>query len=181
MEAETTTKLHGVAAEYADADALLAAVKSARQAGYSVMDAYSPIPVHGVYEAMGKKRTLLPWITLAGGLAGLAGGLALQIVASAVDYPLNVGGRPYISWTSFFPVTFECMILGAGLANLMGLFGMCKFPLPYHAIFNTPNFEQASKDRFFFCIEAEDPQFDAAAVRQFLESTGAAAVSEVEP
>jgi len=94
---------------------------------------------------------------------------------------LNVGGRPYISWTSFFPVAFECMILGAAIATLLGLFTLCKFPLPYHAIFNTPNFEAASNDRFFLCVESGDPKFDVAAVRQLLESTGASAVSEVEP
>lgn len=182
MSQQTTAQtLHGIAAEYRDADAILTAAEKARAAGYTVMDAYTPIPIHGLHEALGGKRTILPFITLGGALAGLFGGLALQIWVSAIEYPLNVGGRPYISWPSFFPVTFECMILGAALATIIGLFAMCKFPEPYHPIFNTPNFDQASNDRFFLCIEATDPKFDAKAVRSLLEGTGAEAVSEVEP
>jgi len=179
---ETQSTLYGIAAEYADDGTLMAAAEKAHEAGYTVMDAYTPIPVHGLHEALGRrKRTSLPLITLAGGVIGGLGGLGLQIWVSAIEYPMNVGGRPWLSWPSFFPVTFECMILGAALATIIGLFALCKFPLPYHPIFNTPGFERATNDRFFLCIEAEDPKFDAQTVRQFLESTGAEAVSEVEP
>lgn len=180
-ESTTQPGEYGVVAEFADENALLSAATQAREAGYTAMDAYSPIPVHGLHELLGGKRTKLPYITLAGGLAGLFGGLGLQIWVSAIEYPLNVGGRPWVSWPSFFPVTFECMILGAALATIGGLFAMCRFPEPYHPIFNTPGFERASNDRYFLCIEAEDPKYDTQAVRQFLERTGAEAVSEVEP
>lgn len=173
--------LYGIVAEYADDAALLAAAKAARSEGYTVMDAYSPVPVHGLYEAMGGTRTKLPLVTLLGGLAGLGGGLGLQVWVSAIEYPINVGGRPFLSWAAFFPVTFACTILGAALASLIGMLVMNNFPEPYHPIFNTPNFDAATKDRYFFCIEAADPKFDAESVRAFLKNTGAEAVSEVEP
>jgi hypothetical protein len=179
-ETTTTSTLHGLAAEYADDQALLAAAHAARAAGYTLMDGYSPIPVHGLHEALGGKRTILPYITLAGALAGLLGGIGLQVWVSAIEYPLNFGGRPYLSWPSFFPIAFECMILGAGLATVGGLFGLCRFPEPYHPIFNAPNFAAATRDRFFLCIEATDPKFDPAAVRVFLEGTQALNVAEVE-
>ncbi len=181
MDDKIQNDLYGVAAEYADDAVLLAAVKKAREAGYTVMDAYTPVPVHGLHEALGGKRTKLPLITLAGGVIGTLGGLGLQVWVSAIEYPMNVGGRPWLSWPSFFPVAFECMILGAALATIIGLFAMCKFPLPYHSIFNTPGFERASNDRYFLCVESTDPKFDAKAVRHLLEGTGAEAVSEVEP
>jgi hypothetical protein len=182
MTENTTTKtLHGIAAEYEDGEQLLAAVKQAREAGYTVMDGYSPVPVHGLHEAFGRKRTILPFITLAGGLGGLLGGLGLQVFGSAIYYPMNVGGRPMLSWPSFFPVSFECMILGAALATITGLFVMCRFPEPYHPIFNAQNFERATHDRFFLCIESGDPAFDAAAVTSLLQNTGALNVSEVAP
>ncbi len=180
-QAETQNALYGISAEFADDVTLLAAAHKAREAGYTVMDAYSPVPVHGLHEALGGKRTKLPYIALAGALAGLLGGLWLQIWVSAIEYPMNVGGRPLVSWTSFFPVTFECMILGAALATIGGLFAMCKFPQPYHSIFNTPGFERASNDRYFLCIEAQDPKFDKEAVRTLLNDAGAEAVSEVKP
>lgn len=171
-----------MAAEYRDDAKLLAAAEKAHAAGYTVMDAYTPFPVHGLHAALGRRRrTRLPLITLAGGAAGVLGGLGLQVWVAAIEYPMNVGGRPWLSWPSFFPVTFECMILGAAVATLIGLFAACGFPEPYHPIFNTPGFERATNDRYFLCIESKDPKFDAQAVRAFLESTGAEAVSEVEP
>lgn len=180
-QTSTTSSIYGIAAEYADDASLLAAARAAREAGYTVMDAYSPVPVHGLHDVLGGKRTKLPLITLLGGLAGLFGGLSLQIWVSVIEYPINVGGRPFLSWGAFFPVTFACTILGASLATLLGMLIMNNFPEPYHPIFNTPNFEAATKDRYFFCIEAADPKFDADSVRAFLQGTGAAAVSEVEP
>ncbi len=178
---EAGKSLHGIAAEYETAEQLLAAVEAVRKAGYKDMDAYSPIPVHGLYEAMGQKRTFLPLITLAGAFAGGLGGLMLQVWVSAIEYPLNVGGRPLLSFVSFFPVTFECTILGAALATIGAMFAMNRFPEPYHPIFNTPGFEAATHDRYFLCIEATDPKFESTAVQQVLKSTAAIAVSEVKP
>lgn len=176
-----TTDLYGIAAEYETSDQLLSAVKAVRTAGYTDMDAYSPIPVHGLYEAMGRKRTILPFITLMGALSGGFGGLMLQVWVSAMTYPLNVGGRPLLSFASFVPVTFECTILGAALATIGGLFALNKFPALYHPIFNAPGFEAVSRDRYFLCIEATDPKFETGAVQQLLKGTSALAVSEVKP
>jgi len=172
--------LHGICAEYTSDTSLLAAARSARVAGYTVMDAYSPVPVHGLHETLGGKRTKLPLVTLLGALGGLTGGLGLQIWVSVIAYPINVGGRPLLSWAAFFPVTFACTILGGSLATLLGMLIMNNFPEPYHPIFNTPNFEAASKDRYFLCIEAADPRFEVGAVQTFLAGTNAVAVSEVD-
>ncbi len=179
-QAPTQPELFGIAAEYADDTALLEAARQARAAGYTAMEAYSPIPVHGLYEVMGGKRTILPLITLAGGILGLLAGYWLQIWVSAIEYPINVGGRPYITWGAFFPIGFACTILGAGLSTFVAMFAMNNFPEPYHPIFNTPNFEEATRDRYFLCIEATDPKFDRKAVHEFLSGTQAAAVSEVK-
>lgn len=179
--ADTAQPLFGVSAEYEHAEQLIAAVEQARAAGYSVMDAYTPIPVHGLYEALGRKRTRLPLVTLLGGVAGALAGFGLQVWVSAVNYPLNIGGRPYISYASFFPVTFECMILGAAIATMTMLFARNGLPQPYHPIFNAPGIEGATNDRFFLCIEGTDPKFDSAAVQALLKETGALNVSEVQP
>ena len=173
--------LYALVAEFDDSNAVLQAAEKTCAAGYTRTDAHSPYPVHGLSEALGMPRTVLPWITLAGGLLGCLGGFMLQYWVSAVEYPHNVGGRPYFSWPSFIPIIFECTILGAGLSTFFGMLGLNGLPRPYHDVFNTPNFERASEDRFFLCIEAADPKFDLASTRAFLEGLGALAVSEVYP
>jgi hypothetical protein len=169
---------YGLVAEFDNPEALLEAAKRARAEGYRKMDAYSPIPVEELAETIGF-RTRLPLVVLFGGLTGAALGFLLQTWASVWDYPLNVGGRPLFSWPSFIPAIFELTVLFSAFAAVLGLILFSGLPQPYHPIFNTPNFDQASRDKFFFCIEASDPKFDARATRQFLEGLGPQTISEV--
>jgi Protein of unknown function (DUF3341) len=92
---------------------------------------------------------------------------------------VNVGGRPYNSWPAFIPVTFEMTILTAAMAALFGLLALCRLPHLYHPVFNEPRFLAASRDRFFLCVEADDPRFDPAATRALLEGLRPGAVTEV--
>jgi hypothetical protein len=175
----TILPLYGLVAEYTSAEALVNASRSAREAGYHRMDAYSPFPVEGLIEAMGKRSTRLPFIVLLGGLLGGLGGYLLQYYTSVHAYPLNVGGRPLHSWPAFIPVTFECTVLGAALAAVIGMLTLNGLPMPYHPLFHVERFARASRDRFFLCIEAADPLFNLEATRDFLKSTGAREVTEV--
>jgi len=108
-------------------------------------------------------------------------GYYLQYWISVSDYPLNIGGRPLHSWPAFIPVTFELIILGAALAAVLGMLALNRLPMPYHPVFNVPAFELATRNRFFLCIEATDPKFDAAETRRFLESLKPHGVFEVQP
>lgn len=175
----TDNTLYALVAEFADSDTLLAAAHRTREAGYTQTDAFAPVPVHGLAEALGARRTILPWIVFLGGLLGCIGGFYLQYWVSVMEYPVNIGGRPLNSWPSFIPVTFECTILGAGLFTIIGMLALNGLPRPYHPVFNTPGFERASDDRFFLCIESDDPQFDLDRTRAFLEDTGPDRVSAV--
>ncbi|HWQ14341.1 MAG TPA: DUF3341 domain-containing protein [Roseiflexaceae bacterium] len=172
--------LYGLVAQFDDADVLLAAAAKARAAGYTKVEAYTPIPIHGLDEALGYGPTRLPWLILAGGLAGAAGIFALATWVNVWEYPINVGGRPLFSWPAFIPITFEGMVLLASFAATFGMIGLNGLPQPYHPIFNTPNFERATNDLFFLAVEATDPQFDLARTRQFLEGLGAQQVSSVD-
>ncbi|MDQ3855155.1 MAG: DUF3341 domain-containing protein, partial [Chloroflexota bacterium] len=106
-------------------------------------------------------------------------GFLLQYWTMVLAYPINIGGRPLNSWPQWVPVMFECTILAASLAAFLGLWAVNGLPMPYHPVFNVPGFERATVDRFFLAIEARDPRFDRQATAQFLESTGANAVSEI--
>jgi hypothetical protein len=173
------TGLYGIMAEYATPDALVAGIGKAYAAGYRRMDAFTPYPIEAVNHVLGHKRSKLPWIVFAGGLIGALTGFGLQYYLSAIEYPLNIGGRPLNSWPSFIVITFELTILFSAFAAVFGMLALNGFPTPYHPVFNVPRFEHASRDRFFFCIEATDPKFDLVQTLQFMNSLGAAEVSEI--
>src|SRR2546423_15643892 len=124
--------IYGVLAEFENPEELVAAVRLARAAGYRRMDAYTPFPVEGLSEELGFHHTALPLIVLIGGLVGCAGGFLLQYWISAIDYPLNIGGRPADSWPAFIPVTFEMTILIAALSWVFGMVGLNGLPIPNH-------------------------------------------------
>ena len=143
------------------------------------MDAFTPFPVEHLAEELGFHHTALPLIVLIGGLIGCGGGFLLQYWISAVDYPLNIGGRPLNSWPSFIPVTFELTILCAALFAVLGMLGLNGLPMPYHSLFNSPRFALASRNRFFLCIEASDKQFNREATAKFLSELKPEGVSDV--
>lgn len=173
-------RLYGVVAEFETPEQVLAAAKKVHAEGYTRTDAYTPFAVEGLDEALGMRRTRIGWIMLLAGAVGAFLGFYMQWFANVVHYPLNIGGRPYNSWPNFIVITFEVSVLFA--AFTVGLVMIVRNGLPrfYHPIFNTPNFENATRDRFFLCIEERDPRFDAVATAAFLESLGPVRVSEVE-
>lgn len=172
--------IYGVMAEFDEPERLLEATEKAYESGYRRMDAYTPYPIEGLADALGKHYTRLGWIVLAGGLAGAAGGYLLAYYASVISYPLNIGGKPFNSWPAFIPVVFECTILAAAFSAVLGMLGLNRLPQPYHPVFNVPRFALASRNRFFLCIESRDGKFDREGTRKFLEDASKHEVYEVE-
>jgi len=166
----TKSSVYGLMAEFEDPNALVAATHRAYFEGYRRMDAYSPYPIEELAEALGDHENRLPLIVLIGGLLGGIGGYALQYWVAAIAYPVNVGGRPFHSWPAFIPITFECTILAASLAAVLGMLALNGLPTPYHAVFNVPRFALASRNRFFLVIESADPKFALEPTRRFLET-----------
>ena len=173
-------RIYGIMAEYEQPGELLAAAENAHSEGYRQMDAYSPMPIHGLAEAIGFRGTRLPLLVFIGGLTGCILAYLLFWSIETVLYPVNVGGRPHNSWPAFIPIMFECTILLAALTTVLGMLGMNGLPTPYHPVFNNPRFVTASRNRFFLCIESRDPKFDADATTRFLQQTHPRTVAEVE-
>ena len=173
--------LHGLMAQFEDSEKLIKAAQRAFDAGYRKMDAYSPLPVEGLAEAIGFRRNWVSLVVLIGGMLGGLGGLSLLIWICVVAYPHNIAGRPFNSWPMFIPITFECTVLLAALSSVIGMFAMNKLPMPYHPVFNVESFaNRASVDRFFLCIEADDPKFDREKTKAFLMEMNPEEVAEVE-
>lgn len=159
--------IHALLAEFAGPNELLDAVRQARR-HYEDVDAYSPYAVDGLAEALGMRRNRVPLITLLGGLIGGGGIYFLEWYSAVIDYPINSGGRPLNSWPIFIPPTFELTILGAALAAFIGMLVLNGLPKLHHPLFNAPEFDLASRNRFFLGIRATDRQFDPTLTRQYL-------------
>ena len=172
--------LYGVMAEFENPSDLVAAARRVYSLGYRRINGYSPYPIEELSEAIGFTHTSLPLIVFIGGLLGAIGGFLMQYYIEVIDYPINVGGKPYNSWPAFIPITFEMTVLCAAFSAVLGMLVLNKLPQPYHPVFNLPNFALATRDRFFLAVEANDPNFNHAEVVDLLKSLSAVEVTDVE-
>jgi len=170
---------YGLMAEFDNVNDLITAARRVYGAGYRKIDAYSPFPLEELSEAIGFHKNGVALVCLIGGLLGGGGAFVLQWWINNVAYPVNIGGRPLNSWPSFIIVTFEMTILFSGLSAVFGMLALNGLPMPYHPVFNVPQFESVTKDHFFIVIFSSDKNYDATHTRQFLEGLGPLSVAEV--
>ena len=187
-QAEITTgpeaapgEVYAAIAEFESSHELLAAVKEVRQRGYTALDTMTPFPVHGMDQAIGLKHSRLGWLVLALGATGAGCALLLQWWTGAVDYPLNIGGKPLFAIEFAMPVTFELLVLFAAFACVFGMLAWNGLPRLFHPAFNYSQFHRASNDRFLLVIEKEDPLFDSETSADMLRELGGTNVELVEP
>src|SRR4030088_3054208 len=173
-------RLYGVMAQFDSPSALVAAARDAYAAGYRRINGYSPFPIEELSDAIEFKHNTLRLIVLAGGIIGAVGGFFMQDWMEVIDYPINVGGKPFNSWPAFIPITFECTVLCAAFAAVLGMLALNKLPQPYHPVFNAPNFALATRDSLFLVVEANDPQYDHDAIVTFMKNLNARDVTDVE-
>ena len=153
---------------FGDEGSLLHAVKVARARGLAIEDVFAPYPIHTLDETMGLARTRLPWITLAGGLFGMATAIGLQVWTAVIDWPINVGGKPASSGLAFLPITFELTVLCAGLASAAAFLWRSRlYPAaPFQSL--APG---VTDDTFVLALAVPGPETEGA--RQLLVDTGA--------
>src|SRR3989454_11415120 len=146
------SRLYGVRARFDPPSRLVAAARETYAAGYRQINGYSPFPIEELTEAIGFKRTTLPLIVLAGGIIGALGGFFMQYWMEVIDYPINVGGKPFNSWPAFVPITFECTVLVASFAAVLGMLALNKLPQPYHLVFYAAKITLAYTDKVFLGV-----------------------------
>jgi hypothetical protein len=168
-----------VLGEFAQTETLLEAGRKLREAKVGKLDAYSPYPLHGIEEALGIPKSIVPKIALTGGLTGAIGGYCLQLWCNAIDYPTNVGGRPMHSWPTNVPITFESGILLTALSIFFGSIFLFGLPRPYHPVFETDAFRSASLDAFWISIESDKEPGELKDLEEKLRALGARRVETV--
>jgi hypothetical protein len=169
-----------VLGEFRHSGPMITALRALRESGEKELDAYSPYPLHGTSEALGLTRSRVPALALTGGLLGAFTGYGMQWWMNAVDYPINVGGRPLHSAPSWVPITFELGVLFASFFIFFGSLGLFGFPRPYHPVFEAEEFRRASVGTFWVSVDLGVEAGRASRVQQRLEELGAMHVSIVE-
>jgi hypothetical protein len=172
-----------ILAEFETSHAIVAAAARVRDAGYARWDAHTPFPVHGMDQAMGLPDSKVGWIVITFALTGLTGAFVMMHWMNGVDYPLVVGDKPGGApgtLPSMVPILFELTVLLSAFGAVLGMFHLNRLPRHHHPVFHSERFRQASDDRYFISIEADDPKFDLDGTRQLLESAHASYVEVIE-
>lgn len=180
-----TSRLVGLVGQFDDPHSLVQACDRARQDGYTVMDAYSPFPVHGIDPAIGIRRTRLPFFVLAVALCGACIGLGMQWYTNKVEesplfpgYGFQISGKPLFSLPANIPVTFEVIVLSSAFATFFGMWILNFLPRMSNPLHRLERFKRATNDKFFLMIESADPKFNSARVESQLRGWGAVAIDE---
>lgn len=173
------TDLYGLLAEFKNPGELVHAAEGVHTAGYRRFDTHSPFPIHGMDKAMGLGNSKVGVFALGGGLTGLATGYLLQWWTGAIDYPLNISGKPAFAVEPSIPVMFELTILFAALGAVVGMFALNGLPRPYNPLFYSRRFAQASDDAFFLHVASNDRYFDVEQTGDLLRSLGAVHVEPI--
>jgi Alternative complex III, ActD subunit len=173
-------KTYGLIAMFDSPADIMHAAEKVRDAGYKFWDVITPFPIHGMDRAMGMRRSLVPRVSLAGGLLGFTTGMVLIWWSGAYNFKLTVGGKPLFSPLFAFPISYELTILFTAFATISGMFLLNRLPMHYHAVMKQAHYQRATDDRFFVVVEARDPHYDRAGTRALLEKLGGHDIAELD-
>jgi hypothetical protein len=171
-------RTYGILAEFESPEALTEAIKHVRAEGYRALDAFTPFPVEGLADLLEFRDRRVLWLGFGGACLGCAVALAMQMYTN-FDYPINVGGRPLYALSAFAVIAFELTILFSALLTAAGMLYLNGLPRLHDPVFSASRFHLASKDRFFLCVKAGDPRYEALSIERLLYSLGARSVEQV--
>lgn len=179
METADKKSLFGILAEFTNPAELVKAAKAVSQAGYNKFDTYSPFPIHGMDEAMGLKKSKVGWVVLLFGLTGFLGAISLMVYVMVFNYPLNISGKPFLNVPIYVPITFELTVLLSAFGAITAILALNKLPKLYNPLFNSTNFQKATDDGFFLCIESSDALFSEEKTVELFKENGAKSIEKV--
>ena len=171
--------VYGLLAECPNPGVLIAAARKMHAAGYRHFDTHSPFPIHGMDRAMGLGQSKVGYLTLIGGITGLGLATWLQWWTSAIDYPVNISGKPFFAMEAAIPIMFELTVLLAALLTVGGMLAMNGLPRPYNPLFYSSEFPRVTDDAFFLHVAASDSNFDLAATETLLREAGATSIEVI--
>ena len=171
---------YGLLAEYSNPATLMHAAEATHKAGYTHFDTHSPFPIHGMDKAMGLGNSRVGYICLLGGITGLAIATWLQWWTGAIDYPLNISGKPFFAVEPSIPVMFELTVLFSAYAAVAGMLALNGLPRPYNPLFYSENFLRATDDAFFLFIAASDGKFDQTKTAELMKELGALRIETIK-
>ncbi|HRI66293.1 MAG TPA: DUF3341 domain-containing protein [Polyangium sp.] len=163
----------GIVAEFDTHERIVHAAREMRMEGYRALDAFTPYPMRDLEQALGMRRSPINNAVFPIGVIAAALAYALQWWTSAVDYRLDVGGRPAHAPLAFVPICFEMSVLFAALTAVVILASWSKLPALWQPVFEVPGFERASIDRFFLLVSVEDRAFHPILTTNLLFELGA--------
>lgn len=156
----------GVVAEFETPEAFAAAYASLCDRGYTRLSSWTPYPVRSVVDRL-PESPVAP-IMLAGGIAGAVIAYVIQWWCNAIDYPIDVGGRPLHAVVAFVPITFETTVLLSSIAGFFAALALCGFPRLWSPLAEVPGSERVTVDRFWLGVDAADPLFGDAVEEDLL-------------
>lgn len=168
-------KIGGIAGIFLEEAQVLKAVVRVREMGFTKFEAISPYPIHGMEEACGIKRSPIPYVTFGAGAVGLLSGLWLTWWTSAVNWPINVGGKPFFSLPAFIPIIFELTVLFAALCSVGALFYFCKLPKVDPPVIDP----DLTCHKFAIYVPENESAYDAQKLEQIFKEFGASEVKKV--
>jgi len=154
---------------------ILAVTRALRERQLSILDIYAPYAVHGLDKKMGLPPSKLPWVCFLLGLVGAGAKVGFEYWASWLDWPINVGGKPWDSLPAFVPLTFEIMVLFAGVSTVIALFMVSGLAPGKKPKLISP---RVTNDQFALVFEHTGGNVDVVDLHNMLKRYNAVAIEE---
>lgn len=166
----------GVLGVFDTPEEILKAAEQVKQSKYNEFDCYTPFPVHGLDDAMGLRRSRLPWVTLICGLIGGTAGFTMQYWSHAILWPINYAGKPLFAWPAYVPITFETTVLFAAHLTVAAFWILNRFPNGKPKILHP----RLTHDKYGVYISQTSNHYEEDEVVQFIKSIGAKEVNIIK-
>ncbi len=157
-------------ASFDDEGPFLRARLKAIAADYRILGEWMPFAATSLGKGDGEGG-ILPAVIVAGLVAGAAL-FALTVWSAVFAYPLNLGGRPLLSWPAFVPAPVEFAALAAAIGGVAMLFRNAGLTRLHHPAFDFAEVAEASQGAFVLAIGCDAGE-DANAALALLAGAGA--------